>query len=387
MRTSILATLAGACLLLGLASQPSAGQSDTSTERTRSDAAQSGTSEASVIVRISYDERYLPLEEDLLNSLLRSAPIRVELGQKWRVPPDVLELGFSIKSMGEGSAGAAVIGEIHTLLYDGEVPQVAAEIAHDASGRLEHALLSAVHQERALVEERSTRLSERVAQAEEHVADLTGREEQVREELGGAIPLPIEISDRISGLQREIADMELELRADRAREEAITHQIAKVAQQVEKDVQQTEVTRELHRIVELRERAVAAIQAQAELASEMDLTQALERLASARAEFARYREEAARHAGGDTLDELNRQLIELAVETAETDARMDALREQLEVLRSGPRLRLANEYHEEVRPALDDARDRLRELREVLRELETMAGEVTPPSVRILGGD
>jgi hypothetical protein len=185
---------------------------------------------------------------------------------------------------------------------------------------------------------------------------------------------------------QQIQGAELEQAGMRARRRAIEEQIGRTRVESEDLLANDAVTGELERLLKLRTDALELVRRQVE-AGQIPVSgtvEAEEDLARARIEMARRREELMQSAGGGRLEDLNRQLSEIAIDSAETDAIMETLRRHLAEVDT----QLAQAA------ALKDQADRTysaKQTRDLLerqvRRLQEQLARLNPPLVTIIGPD
>ena len=187
-------------------------------------------------------------------------------------------------------------------------------------------------------------------------------------------------------LQREKRRLEMDLARLNARQTAIQQEIAKITTEVADKLGADYVTVELERIIEINANQLAAIAKRVEsgTAASTDLGLMREKLARARIELARRREELNKSAGGDQLTRLNNELSSLAIDLSERTAELQVLNTQLRQTES--QLALATTFDPRV--------SQLRLIREAFETAERRIGQLrariaglTPPVVTVLGAD
>ena len=132
------------------------------------------------------------------------------------------------------------------------------------------------------------------------------------------------------GLEKELESGRMELALMKTRQEAIVKQIdllrAETAARMKDDV----VTQELQKLVQSSESSVQDMEkrAAAGMVPNGEVTKALENLARARIDLARRQGELNKAIGGGQLDSYSGELSQMAIQTAEREARIRLLEEQ-----------------------------------------------------------
>jgi len=276
--------------------------------------------------------------------------------------------------------------------------------------------------------------------AEHEVRERRERQQKLLQQAGQADLGRDAIFARTTDLERQKQELAMELTAQRARRAALHEHVSHAAAEAEDRLRNDAILAELKEIVESRKRMktkraaemlrdveslqralnpeldrlrsqfgsehrrVKAVQAQIEKlnAKEKELREKagtaspsdpeiVEGIARARIDVARREEELRRSAGGEQMQEFNHQLAALSIDSAELEARLRFVREQLEQIREKHLLRLADEFEDAgwrlgmARERFEKASHRLDEMR---RQMERQSSRVSqPPTVTILGGE
>ena len=199
------------------------------------------------------------------------------------------------------------------------------------------------------------------------------------------IPERVLLDDR-SNLFREKQNLEMELARLQGRMPAIEEQIRRIKDEIDEKVRGDQVSDELKKIVDLQVRHLEAVQKLAESGrvQEAEIADAQEKVARAKIELAKRREQIGASAGTDQLAKLNNELATLAIDMAEKNAMLKVINKQLNQTQqqltaadiSDPqvsRMRMAAQ-------ALEIAERRVNELNARLLDLQI-------PTVSILGGE
>jgi hypothetical protein len=145
-----------------------------------------------------------------------------------------------------------------------------------------------------------------------------------------------EISEKVllddrSSLFREKQNLEMELARLQGRMPAIETQIRRIKDEIDEKVQDDLVSEELRRILDLQVKHLEAVKKLAESgrAQEGQVADAEEKVARAKIELAKRREQIGASAGADQLTKLSNELATLAIDTAEKNAMLDVIKKQI----------------------------------------------------------
>jgi hypothetical protein len=187
-------------------------------------------------------------------------------------------------------------------------------------------------------------------------------------------------------LSRRQRQAEMYLTTSQARQRAIEDQIARIRHEAEIMMKEDSITRELQNLIQMSEDHLELLTRQMKEGriTSAELAGARENLVQAKISLARRREELAKSAGGGQLDEYNRELSRMAIDTAEKKAEIEILRRQLAVTEDkiarasmfdpkAARIRMAQE-------ALNIAETQVTGLRTRLANLH-------PPTVTVIGAN
>jgi len=187
-------------------------------------------------------------------------------------------------------------------------------------------------------------------------------------------------------LTRAIRSLELNQVSMEARRKAMYMQIEEARQQADKRLAADTVTQELEKLVQistshlelLQQRVTAGQMPQAELAS------AQESVARARIELARRREELSKLTGGGRIEQYDGELSTMAIDEAESRARLDVLRRQLADVQG--QLTQASPFDPEA-ARIRVTQETLNLANQRVGELETRLATLQPPTVTIIGAN
>jgi hypothetical protein len=378
----------------------------TAQDRPQSDAKLlSGSYTASCLVRISTSGS-LMLDDHTVNALLSSTgvlnqAVREVLGP----PPTAIDEVVFILFSRVGTAGAprakqgkpfawqtpeqTILGRIQLeISEDAKVKPAAEELLAKICERLTVAVASLSEPELEQLQREMAAADEGLERAERRLAELV----RVRRDLweaAAAADLPrAEIMDTIKNYEEEVLSIEYGLAGLKARSEALTEQIAKIAQQMQAAPETDPVAAEFEKVVAVRERELEITrERQADgLISEREAGPAIENLAMARAQLAQHRQAVAKAAGGDLLAEFNRDLVKLSIETAEMEARREFLQRKLAKIKESDLLELADRFEREVSLQFALAQGGVQAATERLDVVRHQLSTFRPPTVTVIGG-
>jgi hypothetical protein len=152
----------------------------------------------------------------------------------------------------------------------------------------------------------------------------------------------------IKSLEEQKRTSSLELTGKQARQEAIAKVVADLRDRAQVSLQDDPMTKELEKIVGLREKVLSHAQELVKLgtAPGSDAQAAEIALSEAKIQLLQRREALARALGADTLGKLNAELLNLSIDTAEMAARQRAVAGRLDPLRKlAPKV----EYYERIK--------------------------------------
>jgi DNA repair exonuclease SbcCD ATPase subunit len=236
--------------------------------------------------------------------------------------------------------------------------------------------------------EELTQAEEQVKQAEQRLAQVQELQQKLYAEAGQTELSQAAVLADLQGWEREQQEREAKLAALHARQNALLEQIARIGQEIKTRAQEDPVAIELQKVVELRERALAKTRELAKqglVSSDDEVAAGEERLALARAELAKQRQAASLAAGGSLLADLNKDVVSLAADIAESEARREYFRGRMAQAREQKLLELANRYEGEVGPQLKAAEQGVRIALDRRLEAEEQLARCRPATVTVLG--
>jgi hypothetical protein len=187
-------------------------------------------------------------------------------------------------------------------------------------------------------------------------------------------------------LARTVQTLELNQVSMEARRKAMYMQIEEAMKQADKRLAQDTVTQELEKLVQLSTSHLELLQRQAAAGQipQSELASAQESVARARIELARRREELTKLTGGGRIEQYESELSKMAIDEAESRARLDVLRKQLVDVQG--QLTQASTFDPEAariritQETLDIANRRV-------GELEARIASLRPPTVTVIGAN
>jgi hypothetical protein len=204
---------------------------------------------------------------------------------------------------------------------------------------------------------------------------------------GAPLEVPADmLFSETNNLLREKQNLEMELARLQGRMPAIDEQIMRIKKEIEEKIQADQVSEELRRILDLQVKYLEGVEKLADSGRVQgtEVTDAEEKVARAKIELARRREQIGASAGTDQLTKLSNELATLSIDMAEKKAMLDVIKKQLDQTQqqlayadvSDPqlsRVRLATQ-------ALEIAERHVSELNARLVNLQL-------PTVSVLGGE
>jgi hypothetical protein len=253
------------------------------------------------------------------------------------------------------------------------------ELKKQAQEHAKEMLKRAVAEAKQGVVEREKFVSEteqKVSSIRSHLADSTG---QINPSAG-------EIQQAASQMQQQFQQAELDHQAKEARRKAIEEAIAELAHKAESKVKDDPIVSELQKVVEVRERELSRQKElqQNKASSSSDVDQAVVAAAEARAKVLERKREAAAEAGGPLMEQLNKDLLTLSIDSAEQTMRYEILRKRCDALRAGFKDAQTAEKLEANRFG---AEQMLPHDRRAVEELEKKLKEEPTPIVSIRDGE
>ena len=190
-------------------------------------------------------------------------------------------------------------------------------------------------------------------------------------------------------------DYEMDIAQKRARQDAIEQQIQHTQVLIERNLERDPIARELQVMIEMHIERVNRIRGSAAKKGSSGLEaqeffkvglrdEARENLAKAKIELARRREDLNKTAGGDRLDDYNRDLAGQAIERAENEAVLKLLDERLK--QTEAQLKEASRFAPRI-ARIDLGKERLEVADHRLNELKIRLAGLRRPTVTVVGAD
>ena len=233
-------------------------------------------------------------------------------------------------------------------------------------------------------------LAEAQKQYERSQEQLLQMRQQIRQQTGRAQASSDAIREDLAHLEEQRQELQLDMEAKAARMAALSENIAKLSAQVEQKVKDDAVAAELNKIVDARDKQVQRIQSQVKsgLATDAELSDAIAKLAEARARVLERHAEAAERAGADTVSDWNRELMSLSVDAAEIRARLESLSARLQKMQGVTdqldELDAARQARDQAHAAMEQAQEQGRDL---ARQLQSMPISRTPRAIVVRSED
>ncbi len=187
-------------------------------------------------------------------------------------------------------------------------------------------------------------------------------------------------------LLRERRMLEMDVARFNARRTAIEQAVAKISVDVAQKLDADSVTTELEKILEINANLLAATKTRYESGtiSGAEIQQVEEKLARARIELAKRREELSNAAGGYELAKFNSELTSLAIDLAEKTAELQVINTQLGQTES--QLAMATTLHPQL-SELRYAKEEFDAAQQRVSHLKTRMANLGPPTVTVIGAD
>jgi len=202
---------------------------------------------------------------------------------------------------------------------------------------------------------------------------------------------PLEVPEEIllnekNGLLTEKQNLEMELARLQSRMPAIEDQIMRIRMEVDEKVQRDEVSEELRKILDVQVKYLEGVKKLVDngSVSSNELADAEEKLARAKIELARRREQIGTSAGADQLAKFSNELATLTIDKAEKRAMLEIVSDQLN--RIEQQLTASTIFD----PQISQIRLAVRALEiadKRVNELNALTLSVEPPTVSVLGAE
>ena len=152
-------------------------------------------------------------------------------------------------------------------------------------------------------------------------------------------------------------------------------------------VHKDEILAELQRVLKIKQEKLVRFldMHKAARASELDVNAVQEEIARARIELKEWEGVIKENAGGEMINDWNRELAEIAINAAEFEARQQKIIEELATIKEQNLLDRATQYEMDVSSRIDVVFQNYRDAQQHVMELERLLAELTPPTVSLIG--
>ncbi len=194
------------------------------------------------------------------------------------------------------------------------------------------------------------------------------------------------ILNEIMDKRHDLQDAKMDMESDQAIVEAITKQIAESQRKMKEQIATDEITKEMQQLIESQMRQVREVKLQVKngVISPSDLEETERKLARARIDLARRRDELSIASGGNLIESFNRELAERSMRAAQNRVKIAGLTRQLA---EAEELLNKTDDHELLTLKADIARQNLREALVWRDRISRKIRLLQPPAVSVLGGD
>jgi hypothetical protein len=230
------------------------------------------------------------------------------------------------------------------------------------------------------------RLSLANKEADEAEEELRRIQEELKEISGSRILDRHRILDNIANLRHELQEIEMNRATDEATVEAILRQIDEIQVKSKEQLANDKVINELKKLLETQQRLSTRITPEhaSGSAPEEKLREIEEKITRIKIEIAQRHEQLNRSTGGERIAFLNSELSDRSIESAQNEAKLRIILEQLE--EKEELLDRANEY-ELMSLRADIAKDNLREAIVWRDRLSRQIRMLQEPMISVLGAD
>ena len=341
--------------------------------------------DASCILRISYDGLLVPLSRESIEALLNSDGPRTRALQAVELSPET-DFFVSVVGLGEAERSALMVQANLTLAEQGE-RAAAQKVLQALCAELKRSLAELGQHDAEQTQSRLKAAQERLEQMQMEMQHLREMGRAISEAAGRVSLNRDAIAGEIDHLENVQHEMETEMLAMRAREDAIAKQITQVRERMDQSVDDDEVLQELGQILKFREQEAARLNQlrEQQMVSEGEAAGALEQMAETRARIAERRETLRRDRGGELIRALNERLMDTAMSSAELVARLSEAQSRLDEIRKRDLLTLADKYQTDVASRLAQLGDPFWTLQDEAWRLESQLRDVRPPQVMVVG--
>ncbi|MCA9245184.1 MAG: hypothetical protein KDA32_14595, partial [Phycisphaerales bacterium] len=294
---------------------------------------QSGT--ASCVVAIWVDSDRMPITEDLLEAIIQSDGVAPRAARDILLAPDDLDVreayGLGVENIGNTprAPGQPTLMRIEITSYaDARAPEMLRYVCLRLQEELER--LDALHAETCLAQRAHS--MEVVAQIEARIAELTKQSEDLRAQSGQLTLNTMRVSTLVNDAEGHLRDIEMDLAASKAKEQALVEQIKAVNSQAEATIEQelASMSQGVAKRMELLDRRAERVRQLVEAGQATP--QELDQIAAERAEVAAHLEAMQsdiREKQAKAADKLVNKLRDLTIDSAAAQAQQAKLADTL----------------------------------------------------------
>lgn len=353
---------------------------------------------ATCMINLNWDADLLRLDEGTLRALARSSgvadrAVQQALGLRpGQRPPEPVSISIDLRTTEHLQDSGMALVELGITVVEGAGEKATPDrILKAACDRLAQAL-------RQIHEANITHLHQQLDQAngeferaQAQMSRLQARRRQLLEQAGRANLSTDSVTGDLYDLEEKRRDVDMQLNSQQVRRGALEQRIAEIAEGLEARTANDDVLRELEYVVQLRERALRAMEdmraAKKGIVEEshFPVTDLQEQLAKAKIELHQARKKIARQVGGDTLAEYSEELARVSIEAVELEARNKYLKTRLDQMRAAGLLELADEFDKLTGIEIPMAEDALTQVIDDRLALERRLRMATAPSLTVIG--
>jgi hypothetical protein len=332
-------------------------------------------------------------KDDLLEMLLRTTCSEQIAERVFEKPFNRMGSTFNIEcSLESKSSSSGLFHYLYNLQINISEEHDTPPMALELRQALVHWLLNVISDEHQDVyvelADRIFSLTKDKDKAESEMRSLERAQKKWIETGGPRVLSRNRLQEEIRNLEQLKQQWEMELYGTDARQRAMEEQIAKLGKQAEAKLDDDPILAELKKVLQIREEKLKreTMMMNQGTISPTELADSREHLALARIEVARRREEIGKTAGGESLNNWNIELADLAIKRAEIESRFSLTQKQLEQIKEKDLLTLAYQI-EDLNRDISNLRSTVENASEEIdnwqRELERL--KARQPKVRLLG--
>lgn len=269
----------------------------------------------------------------LMQSVVEDHYIR-RLEKELRIPAAVLEDAVKLHVETWNAQGGWVQIQVDFSRHP-EVSRSAAEVAQKIADAMQDEVTGPMIEP---VEENYRRSQEQVARAKDEIEkvarEMKELERQLNKLTGRGDVSPDALRIERGDIDKALRSLDVDVEARKARADALAQNIARLSAQIDERMAADPVVQELQKIVDIRTRKLERARGQVDSgqAPAGDVDEAAAEVAEARARLLDRKANAANAAGMELLSQWNRELLTLAIDNAEMQARQKSLRQRLDIL-------------------------------------------------------